>query len=162
MKKELFRYIISGILVLTAGIVYIINFPGQGEQVAYVAGELPGTESEKTELLKTEAPKTELPGAEASKTDSLKDESSLAEAENPYAEAEKGGEITVSESVRVNINTAGPEELMKLNGIGQSRANSIISYREENGDFKAAEDIMKVPGIKLGIYRKISEYITVD
>lgn len=64
-------------------------------------------------------------------------------------------------SRKVNINTASEAELMTLSGIGQSRAVGIISYREKNGNFRKIEDIMKISGIKTGIFDKIKEYITV-
>ena len=62
---------------------------------------------------------------------------------------------------KVNLNTAGLEELMTLTGIGQTRAEAIITYREEEGAFQAPEDIMKVDGIKEGIYEKLKDEITV-
>jgi competence protein ComEA len=62
----------------------------------------------------------------------------------------------------VNINSACLEELISLPGIGRSRAESIISYRSENGGFKSAEEIMNIPGIKEGLYKQLSPYITVD
>ncbi|MBB2182645.1 helix-hairpin-helix domain-containing protein [Lachnospiraceae bacterium MD1] len=61
----------------------------------------------------------------------------------------------------VNINTADKEELMTLPGIGHAKADSIIEYRLANGKFMNTEDIMNIPGIKEGLYRKISSYITV-
>ena len=61
----------------------------------------------------------------------------------------------------ININTASLEQLMTLSGIGESKAKSIISYREENGNFKAIEDITKVSGIGQALYEKIKDYITV-
>ncbi|MBO6138310.1 MAG: helix-hairpin-helix domain-containing protein [Lachnospiraceae bacterium] len=61
----------------------------------------------------------------------------------------------------VNINTAGLSELTTISGIGESRASDIISYRENNGAFSSIEDIMKVPGIKDGLFNKIKDKITV-
>lgn len=61
----------------------------------------------------------------------------------------------------VNINTASKEALMTLSGIGESRAEDIIRYREESGGFKKIEDIMKVPGIKNAGFQKIKDSITV-
>ncbi len=69
---------------------------------------------------------------------------------------------TDSVSALVNINTATKDELMTLSGIGESKAEAIISYREENGDFSQIEDIMLVSGIKEAAYEKIKDYITVD
>lgn len=62
----------------------------------------------------------------------------------------------------MNINSAGVEELMTLNGIGETRAKAIVEYRTQNGTFTKAEDIMQVPGIKEGIYSKIQSQIAVD
>lgn len=62
---------------------------------------------------------------------------------------------------RVNINTATKEQLMTLSGIGESRAEAIIAYRDKSGGFKTIEDIMKVSGIKEAAFQKIKEDITV-
>lgn len=62
---------------------------------------------------------------------------------------------------KVNINTAGKEELMTLKGIGEARAEDIIRYREQNGPFQTIEDIMKVSGIKNAAFEKIKDDIIV-
>lgn len=62
---------------------------------------------------------------------------------------------------KVNLNTAAKEELMTLTGIGESKAESIIRYRKENGAFRSIEDIMKIEGIKSGVFNKIKEDIRV-
>ena len=59
----------------------------------------------------------------------------------------------------ISINKGTKEELMTLPGIGESKADSIIKYREENDGFKALEDIMNVSGIGEAAYSKIKEYI---
>ena len=61
----------------------------------------------------------------------------------------------------ININTADAAALCTLPGIGESRAQDIISYREANGGFASCEDIMKVSGIKTAAYEKIRDKITV-
>ena len=50
---------------------------------------------------------------------------------------------------------------MTLTGIGQTRAEAILAYREEEGAFRSPEDIMNVEGIKEGIYEKLKDEITV-
>jgi competence protein ComEA len=81
---------------------------------------------------------------------------------------EEGEEITaamteakeeLSEGL-VNINTAGKEELMTLPGIGETRAEEIISYREQQGGFAQVEDLMKVNGIKEGTFNKLKDKVT--
>lgn len=64
-------------------------------------------------------------------------------------------------STLVNINTADRAQLMTLSGIGETRADAIISYRESNGSFQKIEDIMKVSGIKEGAFEKMKDQITV-
>ena len=63
---------------------------------------------------------------------------------------------------KVNINTASTEELMTLKGIGQTRAEQIIAYREKHGAFASIEGIMEVDGIKQGTFDKLKDNITVQ
>ncbi len=66
-----------------------------------------------------------------------------------------------SQPSKVNLNTASKEELMTLRGIGESRAEDIIRYREKQDGFSCIEDIMNIPGIKDAAFQKIKEDITV-
>lgn len=66
-----------------------------------------------------------------------------------------------SASGRVNINTADTAELTTVSGIGESRAQAIIDYREKNGGFHSIEDIKNVEGIKDGLFSKIKDKITI-
>ena len=61
----------------------------------------------------------------------------------------------------ININTANKERLMKISGVGKTKAEAIISYREKNGDFKKKEDITKVRGIGKATFEKIKDKIEV-
>lgn len=61
----------------------------------------------------------------------------------------------------VNINTADIGQLDTLPGIGDSTAQKIIDYRNENGKFNSIEDIKNVKGIGDSKFQKIKEYITV-
>ncbi len=61
----------------------------------------------------------------------------------------------------VNINTADINELMHLEGIGESKARDIVNYRKANGKFGSPEDIMLVYGIGEEIYNKNIDRITV-
>ncbi len=62
---------------------------------------------------------------------------------------------------RVNINTATLDELMTLPGIGQTKAESILAYRDAQGSFASVEEIMNVDGIKEGLYNRIKDNIRV-
>lgn len=74
-------------------------------------------------------------------------------AETFAGEAENDGKI--------NLNKATKEELMTLPGVGDSRAESIIQYRNENGGFKSIDEIMLISGIKEGLFEKIKDLIKV-
>lgn len=75
-------------------------------------------------------------------------------------EAEVSGEAEPDDGL-VNINTADRSELMNLPGIGASKADAILSYREENGPFSDIAELKKIAGIKDGVYSKIKDYIKV-
>lgn len=77
--------------------------------------------------------------------------------------AEKAaGQEEGQEASKVNINTAGKEELMTLTGIGETRAEAILAYRQETGGFQAPEDLMQVEGIKEKTFEKLKDQITVN
>lgn len=67
----------------------------------------------------------------------------------------------VKQNKSININKADINELQTLNGIGESLAQSIIKYREENGNFKTIEDVKNVPGIGENKFEKIKENIKI-
>lgn len=63
----------------------------------------------------------------------------------------------------VNINTADPETLSDLlNGIGKSRAQAIIEYREQHGGFKDASELVAVKGIGPSILERNRSVIRVE
>ena len=62
---------------------------------------------------------------------------------------------------KIDINTADKEQLMTLSGIGEAKAESIIRYRAEHGNFAQIEDITNVDGIGESLFQKIKEYIYV-
>ena len=72
-----------------------------------------------------------------------------------------GGDGTESDDGLVNINTADAGTLMTLPGIGESRAEAIIAYREEAGAFKTPQEICNVTGIKEKLYARIENLIKV-
>uniref|UniRef100_A0A7C3Z1G5 DNA-binding protein n=1 Tax=Desulfobacca acetoxidans TaxID=60893 RepID=A0A7C3Z1G5_9BACT len=99
------------------------------------------------------------PVAPAAKTEIPPEKPAPAQAAPPQpATAKKPEAAKLAPGERVNLNTASQEELEKIPGIGPVKAKAIIAGRP----YKTPEDIMKVRGIKEGIYRKIKDYITVQ
>ena len=72
-----------------------------------------------------------------------------------------GGNTDESVSGMVNINTADAAALKTLTGIGEAKAQAILSYREEHGAFSTVEEIMQVPGIKESTFSAIKDKIAV-
>lgn len=60
---------------------------------------------------------------------------------------------------KVNINSDNETELLKISGITNAIASSIVSYRTENGSFTYLEQLMDVYGIGNATYRKIRNYV---
>ena len=62
---------------------------------------------------------------------------------------------------KVNINRASSEELQTLTGIGPSKAEAIIAYRDEKGPFKDLEGLLEVSGIGQKSFEKLKDEITI-
>lgn len=81
----------------------------------------------------------------------------------PSAGTVSGAGTSTNECDRVNINTASAGTLADcLSGIGVTKAQSIIKYREGHGGFKSIEEIKEVSGIAEGTFAKIKDQIVVD
>ena len=77
-------------------------------------------------------------------------------------EKERNLDRVISEKVRVNINEAGQEELMRLPGIGRVIAERILEYRASNGRFYSLDELKKVRGIGNSIFEKIKDNIAIE
>lgn len=65
-------------------------------------------------------------------------------------------------SALININTASPEELEALPGIGPKKAGMIAKYRVQNGPFPSVDEIVRVKGIGPKTLGKLRPYITAE
>ena len=69
--------------------------------------------------------------------------------------------VTLFATEAVDINTAGKETLMTLSGIGESLAEKIIDYREQNGAFKTVQELTNIRGIGQSLLEKNEDILTV-
>lgn len=76
---------------------------------------------------------------------------------------EVSDENTTNEDIiKVNINSNNVFELMQIPGIGKSKAEAILQYRKENGDFDYIEEIMEVKGIGEKLFEGMKDYIYIS
>ncbi len=61
---------------------------------------------------------------------------------------------------KININSAGEEQLREVPGIGPVTAVKIIKYREANGNFSKLDDLLEVKGIGAATLKKMKPYIS--
>ena len=57
----------------------------------------------------------------------------------------------------VNINTAGADELKALPGIGPAKAEAIVEYRKQHGNFKSVEELKNVKGIGESLFNRLQD-----
>lgn len=68
-------------------------------------------------------------------------------------------QLTSSQNQIININTASLAQLSLLNGIGATKAQAIIEYRESHGAFSSIEELAKVKGVGDKLVEKNRPYI---
>ena len=78
------------------------------------------------------------------------------------AETTQTADLPDTEPLMVNINTATPEELEALPGIGPTLAQRIVDYREEHGPFPSPESLINVKGIGESKMTDLLDLITTD
>jgi competence protein ComEA len=61
----------------------------------------------------------------------------------------------------ININTANLADLMRIPGVGATRAQAIIAFRQEHGAFQVVEDLTKVRGFSSNFVKRNEQYLTV-
>ncbi len=79
----------------------------------------------------------------------------------PTRTAPPSAPATASAALLLDLNRATEAELEQLPGIGPSRAQDIVAYRESHGPFASVEDIQQVPGIGPTTYERIAPYLIV-
>lgn len=61
----------------------------------------------------------------------------------------------------ININTADKETLMSITGIGESRADAIIAYRDQHGPFKSVDQLTEIKGVGQTLVEKNRDSLVV-
>jgi competence protein ComEA len=88
----------------------------------------------------------------------------LRDGQQVFVPSRAGPSSTMPPSERtglVDINTASLQDLMTLPGIGETRAQDILTYRQQNGGFTQIEELMNINGIGQSTFEKLKIYITI-
>lgn len=85
--------------------------------------------------------------------------------ENAFESTAYTENVTSDKNINVtyplNLNTCTLEELITIEGIGNSRASAILEYRDYLGGYTSVEQIKNIKGIGESLYEKVSPYLTV-
>lgn len=81
--------------------------------------------------------------------------------DEPNTNPDNNSNHSNSQGGKINLNTASAADLQKLNGIGEKKAEQIIAYREQNGNFKKIEDLMQVSGIGEKTFAALKDQLSV-
>lgn len=79
---------------------------------------------------------------------------------SPAVGTDAGTREVTTPGVRIDINTAGLEDLMSLPNIGEVRARVILADREARGPFRYPEDLIRVEGIGQRTVEALLDYVT--
>ena len=83
-------------------------------------------------------------------------------APQPDASQDSQQPESLLEGERISINTADAYELDRLPGIGPTKAQAIVEYREEHGPFQSTDQLLEVSGIGEATLKGLLDYITLD
>lgn len=82
-------------------------------------------------------------------------------AKSATAASKSSDKSATAVSYPINLNTATVEELVSIDGLGESRASAIIEYRDYLGGYTSVEQIKEISGIGDATYAKLAPYLTV-
>ncbi len=178
LKEYIFR-LIAVTLFISAGFVYIILC--ENDKNSVIIETRRNRNEENTEIITENSKELTHTGIDVSKDIDMTEQSKTGYNEKGSDKSETGNSDPSDEKTGItgivradpdmntefsegliDINSADKADLMNLPGIGAVKADAIIAYRNENGRFGSAEELMMVPGIKEATFMKIRELIYVN
>ncbi len=154
MHRSDIKAVVGAVLAILAALAaVIINSGTDKDDTSTKFRELSSANSgEVTETHNTVSRTTERTSDEKAKR-------TIAAASTTVHATDKADEKTTE--LHIDINSASADELCKLDGIGQAKAEAIVSYREAHGRFNNIEETMLVNGIGEEIFSRIAGNIYV-
>ncbi|MCR5331609.1 MAG: helix-hairpin-helix domain-containing protein [Lachnospiraceae bacterium] len=172
--------ITATVLFITAGIVYIVMSGREKPAIVLdtgsedASGITDGTEGRTGDGTRNGAGERSEDGTQngtgdrtgdgtrngiGDRTGDVTQKTDISEDDGYGSDHKDGGTDAQLKDDRIDINSADADTLMRLPGIGAVKAEAIIVYRNENGNFTRPEDLMMVPGIKEGTFTKLKDRI---
>lgn len=72
-----------------------------------------------------------------------------------------GGTTNGDDKEKINLNSATKEELTKINGVGDKKADKIIEYRQQHGPFRSPEEVKNINGFGEKTVEKLKDQLSV-
>ena len=172
MKNRIIKTAAAVSIMAAAGIFFIKS--GEGQDISKLREEIYSESvknAETAEYLESrQLPVQEL-SSDGAETETVSDaaasELSADGSGNIYADAtsvqhpDESEDQEADSDGRININTASAEDLKKLKGIGDAKAQRIIEYRQSHGGFASPEEITMVKGIGEATFEKNRDLIKI-
>lgn len=152
MNRKILIYLCSFGTVIAAVCMYFIS--RENTEKAVITGEYDIWETDGSIVTETEANIITVSGTVGAEI--YTSETFTEDLSESMAETDR------TEFLYIDINSAGMEQLMLLDGIGEVTAEKIINYRIINGGFKNIEEIMNVNGIGKKTFFNIKDHIYVE
>lgn len=145
-----------GLILLSALILYFALSQPKVSDEGYIKNDALSSETVTQSALQEAVSSTVSGKVQQTSSEKINTEKTVtAGKENYETQSEK------SVSGKINLNTCTASELTVLDGIGESRADAIIQYREYLGGYTNVEQIKNIKGIGDKLYEKIAPYLTV-
>lgn len=79
-----------------------------------------------------------------------------------WAEPSPQAAASTDEAALIDLNRASVAELTRLPGIGEKRAQAIVTFRESHGGFQSVTQLLKIKGIGRAMLRKLRLLVTIS